>query len=208
MRETPLSWEDRLATGLTEHDFAIDREFLSHDQCELIRLDFLRLQSQGAFSQAGIGHAHEHGVDLQVRRDQVFWFPEVPASLAQELLCVRFQALKAALNERLLLGLWSFEGHYAAYDKGGFYQRHRDSFRGDDSRVISTILYLNESWQDSDGGQLRLFLKNGSLDIVPNEGTLVCFLSHLVEHEVLPAQAPRRSFAGWFKKRNSGVYEL
>ena len=112
--------------------------------------------------------------------------------------------MREALNRRLLLGMIELEAHYALYPPGAAYARHRDRFRDDDARVLSTVLYLNADWREEDGGALRLYLggdaKNPHLDIYPNAGTLVLFLSAEFDHEVLPATRERLSVAGWFRR--------
>ena len=55
-------------------------------------------------------------------------------------------ALRQQLNRRLLLGLASVEAHIAWYPPGAGYGRHRDTFRNDDSRVLSLTCYLNAGW--------------------------------------------------------------
>ncbi|MFP5505881.1 MAG: 2OG-Fe(II) oxygenase, partial [Gammaproteobacteria bacterium] len=40
-----------------------------------------------------------------------------------------------------------------------------------------------------------------SIDVLPQGGTFVCFLSDRFHHEVLPATRERMSVTGWFKVR-------
>jgi SM-20-related protein len=110
-------------------------------------------------------------------------------------------ALRVALNRRLLLGMEEFEAHFACYPPGAGYARHRDRFADDDARVLSLVAYLNADWPDDAGGALRLHLPGGIRDIAPRAGTTVLFLSDEIEHEVLPATRERWSIAGWFRRR-------
>ena len=112
--------------------------------------------------------------------------------------------LRPALNRRLLLGLQSFEAHYALYPPGAGYLRHRDRFRDDDARVLSFVGYLNPQWPMDAGGELRLFVDDRIVDVVPRLGRCVLFLSADIEHEVRPARQPRYSIAGWFRRRPLG----
>ena len=83
---------------------------------------------------------------------------------------------------------------------------------------MTFILYLNENWQAEQGGQLRLYtdataenegnvegdLQQGRqdyVDIEPQGGTLVLFLSERFYHEVLPATRERLSLTGWLRRR-------
>jgi SM-20-related protein len=113
-------------------------------------------------------------------------------------------SLRQALNRELLLGLEELEAHFALYPPGAGYARHRDRFRDDDARVLSTVFYLNPDWREADGGALRLHLPAcapvAHRDFFPVAGTLVVFLSADFEHEVLPASRDRLSIAGWMRR--------
>lgn len=161
-----------------------------------LRAHMRTMQSAGAFHRAGIGKGAE--VRDQVRLDDVYWLKERES---QPTLWDALDRLRESLNRELFLGLRDFEGHYAAYPAGGFYQRHRDVFRSDDRRTVSLVLYLNEDWTQGDGGRLRLYHSDGtSSDIDPICGKLVLFMSREIEHEVLPSGRERLSFTGWFRR--------
>jgi len=130
------------------------------------------------------------------------WFESFALTAAQTPYWLTMEALRVELNRALLLGLDELEAHYALYPAGARYARHSDCFRDDAARVLSSVLYLNSDWHRDDGGQLRLYLPHdASLDIYPELGTLVLFLSAEFEHEVLPAKRERLSVAGWFRRR-------
>jgi SM-20-related protein len=115
------------------------------------------------------------------------------------------EKLRMGLNEALYLGLFDYECHYAIYGAGAGYARHSDVLSGRRNRVLSTVFYLNEDWQLSDGGELVLFAPEGDaiIDIVtPTFGKMIIFLSESFPHEVLTAGKQRRSIAGWFRVRD------
>ena len=136
-----------------------------------------------------------------LRGDKTRWLHEADASIAQRVYFEAMHGLRSGLNRELMLGLDELEAHFAIYAPGTHYARHRDRFRDDDARVLSSVLYLNDDWQESDGGALRLYLQDRHLDIYPSAGKLVLFLSADFEHEVLPAARDRLSIAGWFRRR-------
>ena len=119
------------------------------------------------------------------------------------------EVFRQAFNQHLFLGLFALESHLAVYPAGTGYKKHIDRFKavndGKPLRQISTILYLNPGWQESDGGHLRLYLNESNamenLDIVPESGRLMVFLSDTFYHEVLPATRDRKSLTGWFLTR-------
>jgi len=90
--------------------------------------------------------------------------------------------------------------HYACYQEGSFYRKHVDSFVNDKSRQYSLIVYLNPDWTEADGGQLKLYIEDETVEILPESGRAVCFPSHLIPHEVANSHKRRLSLTGWLKK--------
>ena len=198
-----------MATELGAHGACIRSNFITPALQFDVRADLDQAHAAGQFSRAGTGQADQHLVRDDIRRDEVYWPEQATANHVQAQLWAMTAALMQVFNRTLYLGLIEFEGHYAAYSPGGFYRRHVDSFARSDARMVSLILYLNRDWQIPDGGQLRMHDYGNSasnelgapshLDIDPIGGTLVCFLSREIEHEVLATHAARYSFTGWFK---------
>lgn len=162
-----------------------------------------RERAAGAFRSAGVGR--ERRVATAVRGDEILWLDGASASPAQRVVLGRLEGLRETLNRELQLGAVELELHFAIYPAGGAYAVHVDRFRDADARVLSLVLYLNEAWREADGGELRLYLEAGPrapfIDVVPQGGTLVVFLSDRFPHEVLPARRERLSLAGWFRRR-------
>lgn len=156
------------------------------------------------FARAGVGREGEYTRNRFVRSDKICWISGESAADRDWLAWTA--ALQQSLNRQLLLGLFSFESHFAHYRPGDFYRKHLDAFRGEANRVLSLVAYLNRGWQPEDGGELQLYLgEQGeeTLKVVPALGTLVVFLSEEMPHEVLPAQRDRHSIAGWFRVNTS-----
>lgn len=109
----------------------------------------------------------------------------------------RLDELVSFLNQALFLSLKDVEAHMTVYPAGSFYKRHLDQFKQDDHRKLSVICYLNNDWKEEHGGQLRMYLLDRSLDLLPTAGRLVIFRSDQIEHEVLPATRSRLSITGW-----------
>lgn len=141
-----------------------------------------------------------------LRGDRTRWFEPAALTAAQRPFVERIDRLRQALNRSLMLGLVDTEAHYALYRPGAGYARHLDCLRGSDARVVSAVFYLNQAWQESDGGALRLYLADDShRDIYPHAGSLLLFLSAQFEHEVLPATRDRLSVACWLRQRPIAV---
>ena len=161
---------------------------------------------RGQFAPAGIGRAKDQIQDHTVRKDNIRWITEDSAACRQWLQWAG--ELQHCLNQRLFLGLFSFESHFAHYSEGDFYRRHLDAFKGEGNRIVSVVAYLNPNWHEEDGGELVLYTEKGEpggVRVTPAQGTLVLFLSEEFEHEVLPARRDRYSIAGWFRLNSSSA---
>lgn len=173
--------------------------FISQQELVQINQEFDELYKQSLFKKAGIGKDSQ--INNQIRSDEILWWDFNNLTQTQQIIGTKLENLKVKINQELFLGLWDFEGHYAVYQKGSFYKKHIDTFKNDDKRTLSFVLYLNENWQPQDGGELQIYQENKIVKIDPVGGTLVCFLSREVEHEVLTANNTRKTFTGWFKVR-------
>lgn len=171
--------------------------------------DHLLKMPSSKFKQAGIGRDEDHIFKETVRGDGICWINK--ESKAETAWLSWTELLQQYLNRRLFLGLFSFESHFAHYAPGDFYKKHQDAFNGETNRVLSIVLYLNEQWNEKDGGELVLYsgdAENTLTKVIPGYGTLVIFLSEEFPHEVLPATRDRYSIAGWFRVNNPGASHI
>lgn len=156
------------------------------------------------FAAAGIGRHNDFMREQTVRTDKIIWItPETPAGA---LWCQWTEQLRLALNRQLLLGLFSFESHFSHYAPGAYYARHLDAFKGERNRIVSVVAYLNPDWGEADGGELVLYTSEDDrqgIQVLPQCGTLVVFLSEDFPHQVLPARRDRYAVAGWFRTNSS-----
>jgi len=186
-----------IADAIHAEGYAVVQTFLDTDT-----VSALAIECRGADLQpTAIGRGAARAERPDLRGDRTRWLHASDASSAQRAYFDAMETLRCGLNRELMLGLDELEAHFAMYAPGARYARHRDRFRDDDARVLSSVLYLNEDWRESDGGALRLYLQDRHLDVYPSAGTLVLFLSADFEHEVLPATRDRLSIAGWFRRR-------
>ena len=162
------------------------------------------LLNQGQFKKAAVGKGDQKQVRAEIRSDEVLWMDPTALSPLQAIFWEKIEELKQVLNRRCFLGLKSFEGHFARYPIGSFYKRHLDQFHAVPHRIVTVILYLNDSWTEADGGQLRMYFpqEDGSErveDVLPLGGRLVVFLSEEIPHEVMPTRKERISITGWLR---------
>ena len=194
-----------------EHDFTaivdaiagpgigIFPDFIDADMVAGLRHDLATLPPW-ELTPAAIGRARLQQTNEQIRTDKTRWLEgDTPIQRAYQ---AQMADLQLQLNRQLFMGLKDYECHYALYQSGDFYKKHLDAFRGRGNRRLTTVLYLNDDWQAGDGGELLVYAPRGKTvthRILPQAGTLVCFLSEDFPHEVLPARRDRLSIAGWFR---------
>jgi SM-20-related protein len=192
---------DEICVALANQGYCILDAAFPSELVQSLQLEARSLSSE-SYRLAGTGRQTELRIDPGIRSDRIAWV-EQPGPAARCYLLLAEQ-LRIAINNRLFLGLFDYECHFACYEAGAFYGKHRDAFVGSRNRMVSTVLYLNEDWQQSDGGALVLYQEEGQAELArvsPVLNTFVLFLSEFFPHEVLPAQRPRYSLTGWFRLR-------
>ncbi|MDZ7888257.1 MAG: 2OG-Fe(II) oxygenase [Pseudomonas sp.] len=196
---------DQLLDDLAEQGWAIVANALPADLTLELAQECRARANQGALQPAGVGRGSAHGVQEGVRGDHIQWLELGQCAAGDRYLAI-LDDLRGQLNQALYLGLEDYEGHFALYPPGTFYQKHLDRFRDDDRRAVSAVFYLNSDWLPEQGGALRLYLADGrELDVLPEAGTLVVFLSADLPHEVLPATRERLSLTGWLRRRGNSL---
>ncbi|TMW56805.1 hypothetical protein Poli38472_006815 [Pythium oligandrum] len=70
---------------------------------------------------------------------------------------------------------------------GSKYPKHCDNSGLPDQRKVTMVYYLNPHWDESQGGELRIYTKDKGIQVVPPVAdTLAMFWSDQVVHDVLP----------------------
>ena len=186
----------QITDALVDDGYVIIENALSENLCSSL-LTFSK--NQNTFKQAGISGRNDLHLDSTKRSDKTLWIDE-DASVQSEYLAF-CNGLKEYLNQTLYLGLSYYESHFAIYEEGDFYEKHLDAFKNSKNRVVTTVYYMNESWNESDGGELIIYDEENEVlkKVIPNANTLVIFLSDRFPHEVLLSKRKRYSIAGWFR---------
>ena len=192
---------DALIDGLAARGYAVLPEAMPAGVVGGLRERAQALDRDGAFAVAGVGRADERRQRSDIRGDRIAWIGDAAGDPSERTTTQWLDALRVRCNRELMLGLEDVEAHYAIYPPGARYARHRDRFRDDDARVLSCVLYLNDGWTADDGGALRLYVDDHSIDVMPQGGTFVAFLAADFDHEVLPPRRERAALAGWFRRR-------
>jgi SM-20-related protein len=190
-----------IITELAENGWSVVHNVFPPQMLKDLKQELQDLDNEDRLVAAGVGRGGSYLRTETIRKDKIHLI--VGDTPTQTIFLEKMEQMRLELNRNLLLGLWSFEAHYAVYKPGAFYKRHSDSFKGQKNRILSMVLYLNEDWQQSDGGILKLYEdenhKESFADIIPQMGTLITFLSEDIPHEVIASNRRRYSIAGWFR---------
>ncbi len=138
----------------------------------------------------------------QYRRDKICWIDPSDVNLdeAEAEILKNLDVLKENLRLFFRAPIQTFESHYAIYEPQDFYAKHKDITTQNNKRLLSFVIYLNESWNPSDGGELIAYHDQQILfQTNPLIGKMLLFNSDL-EHEVTTCYSTRYSLTGWYRK--------
>jgi Rps23 Pro-64 3,4-dihydroxylase Tpa1-like proline 4-hydroxylase len=191
-------FEDLIASYI-ENKVGISEYFLSNELADNLKQNLLDLNQRSLLSEAGIGNSEKLSYDGAVRSDSIYWLDKKHNNVFENAFFAQIDAFILYLNESCYAGITGYEFHYSLYEKGDFYLKHLDQFKNNPSRKYSMISYLNNNWQESDGGELMIHQENNNQKISPTQGKTVFFKSNELVHEVLVTQNTRMSITGWLK---------
>ena len=178
----------------------IDKGFLTESLSLGLRQNINQLQDADVMSHAGIGNTALKDSNQKIRSDKISWLDKSNNNAYEQEFLELAEDFIGHLNSTCYTGINSYEFHYAVYEEGSFYKRHLDQFQTDNKRKFSFINYLNEDWQEADGGQLYLYQDEAVQKIQPESKTAVFFKSDEMEHEVVLCKRSRLSISGWLKR--------
>ena len=182
-------------TSFERDGIAVADNFISEENADRL-LTYIQSLT---LKEAGIGNKGNLQVNKKIRGDKIAWIAEED-KVFHETYLHSLKELMQGMNRGFYLGLKESEHHIACYEPGTHYEKHVDTFKGSNARVISTVLYLNKNWRKEDGGCLVLYPEGrDSIIIEPLCGRLALFES-TIPHEVLTSNTYRYSITGWLKR--------
>lgn len=149
---------------------------------------------------------HEAGlaklIEKSIRSDKIRWLDLTTPELTdtEQKMLSELEHLQKELSDFFRVRLVEFEGHYAVYQKGQAYTKHTDQKKVNNKRFFSMVVYLNENWQNTQGGKLIGYNQQDHklFELLPQMGQAIIFRSDLV-HEVSVSYRDRWSLTGWFR---------
>ena len=191
---------DLLIDSYLDNNIGIDEGFLSEGLSNGLQQNILQLQKDDLMTLAGIGNETVKDSQQKMRGDKIYWMDKSHDNIYEQEFLQRVESFIEYLNQTCYTGINGYEFHYAVYEEGSFYKRHKDQFKNDRNRKYSLINYLNDDWREEDGGQLLVYQNETAQKIQPQSQTAVFFKSVEMEHEVTKANRSRMSITGWLKR--------
>ena len=191
---------DLLINSYLENKVGIDAGFLSDALSKGLQKNILQLENDGLLQSAGIGNESIKDNQQKMRGDKIYWMDKEHDNVFEQEFLHQIEGFIDHLNNTCYTGINDYEFHYALYEQGSSYKKHKDQFKNDNNRKYSLIYYLNENWEEENGGKLKLYQENGVQEVSPNAQTAVFFKSDEMVHEVMVANRSRMSITGWLKR--------
>lgn len=191
---------DLLIDSYLDNNIGIDAGFLNKELCNGLQQNIVQLQKDDLMNAAGIGNNEVKDAGQKMRGDKIYWLDKSHDNIYEQEFLQQVENFIDHLNRTCYTGINSYEFHYALYEEGSFYKRHKDQFKNDSDRKYSLINYLNNDWREEDGGQLIVYQNDTVQKILPHSQTAVFFKSDEIEHEVTKAHRSRMSITGWLKQ--------
>ena len=190
---------DLLIDSYLNDKIGIAPNFLSAKLSAGLQQNILQLLEDEKMKPAGIGNNLVMDTHQKMRGDKIYWMDKSHDNIFEQEFLQHIENFIEHLNSSCYAGINGYEFHYAVYEEGSFYKRHKDQFKNNSNRKFSLISYLNENWLEEDGGQLQVFENDIAQQILPHSQTAVLFKSDETEHEVTRANRSRMSITGWLK---------
>ena len=191
---------DLLIDSYLDDNIGVDTIFLTEALSNGLEENILRLQKDELMTTAGIGNNALADSNQKMRSDKIYWLDKKHDNLYEQEFLLLIEGFIDRLNSTCYTGINDYEFHYAVYEEGSFYKRHKDQFKNDSNRKYSLISYLNRNWLEDDGGQLLTYQDGAVQTTLPHAQTAVFFKSDEMEHEVTMANRSRMSITGWLKR--------
>jgi SM-20-related protein len=191
---------DQIITSFIENQWGFCAEFLPQPLIDRLRNHLLKIYESDLFLDASIGIQASKTQNQTIRNDKIKWLSRSNNHHIENEFLNIMDDFVVHLNATCFTGITNHEFHFCHYEKGNFYKKHLDQFKGNNIRAFSIILYLNPFWKESDGGKLKFFIDHKTLEIAPKENSMIFFNSQTMEHEVLETHVPRLSITGWLRR--------
>lgn len=190
---------DALISSFIDNNIGLCDAFLSKDLSKHLQHNLMQLDRDNKMLPAGIGNNNVKDPTQKIRGDKIYWIDKKNNDEHELAFLQEVENFIEHLNATCYTGINAYEFHYALYDAGSYYHKHRDQFQNNQDRKYSLINYLNDDWEEKNGGALIVYQEEKAESILPDKQKAIFFQSNQLEHEVAIAHRPRMSITGWLK---------
>ncbi|MCB9065593.1 MAG: 2OG-Fe(II) oxygenase, partial [Chitinophagales bacterium] len=143
---------EELVDGFVNNRVGVAPSFIPQELIAALQKDLSEIHFNGLMSEAGVGNIASRVYAPEIRKDKIYWLDNKSKNINQQQFLDIVAQFVSYLNSTCYTGLNDYEFHFAVYEPGSFYKKHKDQFRNDTGRKFSFITYLNDNWTDGDGG--------------------------------------------------------
>jgi SM-20-related protein len=186
---------DILIDSYLNNNVGIDINFLTEKLSAGLQQNIQQLQKDDMMVFAGVGNETVMDTNQKMRGDKIYWMDKSHDNIFEQEFLHHIDNFIERLNSTCYTGINDYEFHYAVYDEGAGYKRHKDQFKNNSNRKYSLINYLNDDWLEKDGGELMVYQNKETQKIQPQSQTAVFFKSDEMEHQVNKANRSRMSIS-------------
>jgi len=190
---------EELIGSFMDTQIGICDQFLTKDLATQLQKNLLNLHHDEKMEYAGIGNQLKKDSHQKHRGDKISWIDPETTDAPERAFLQEIEKFITHLNDSCYTGINAYEFHYALYETGSSYKRHKDQFKNNSERKFSMIHYLNTNWLSAQGGELWIHQADNIEKILPSMQKAVFFQSDQCEHEVCESTRPRMSITGWLK---------
>lgn len=189
---------ESICDDLVQQSWSHKKNFFNNELCDEL-FDVLTSKKTNI---AGIGINGD--IDSNIRNDRILWLDKDDDSIEA---CVKeylniMDELKNKFNYNLYAGIDEYNGHFSTYEAGCKYGKHIDRLKNHpNERILTWITYLNPFYDRKNEGCLKLYVNHKEIIIPPEHGSIVCFRSDDILHEVMLTHANRHAITGWFSRK-------
>ena len=125
---------DLLIDSYLDNNIGIDTNFLNEALSKGLQQNILQLQKDELMSAAGIGNEGLKDATQKMRGDKIYWMDKSHDNIYEQEFLLQVDDFVEYLNRTCYTGINGYEFHYAVYEEGSFYKRHKDQFKNDSNR--------------------------------------------------------------------------
>ena len=195
----------RICAVVGDGGVAVEHQFLHTAAILALAVEAHRRDVDGEFREAAVGRGTAQRKRRDVRGDRILWLDGSALTPPETRLFDALETCAWPSTNRCSSACMRSKVTMRSIRRRRSIARHLDRFRDDDARVLSCVLYLNGDWTTATAGCSAFIPPTAHATCCRIGGTLVCFLSDGVEHEVLPSRRERLAVTGWFKRRTSSL---